>query len=477
MKPPDSNHTVAIRAHFDSIAPERRSWRDRSQFLYQEDERYLQFCIPPGASVLDIGCGIGDTLARLKPLHGVGVDLSGRMIEEARRAHSEFTFVLANAEDCNALAKIEGTFDYILLSDTIGFADDCQKLLENLHRFCRRETRVVLSYYSHLWESVLKLAEWLGLRARQAPHNVLSGADVNDFANMAGFEPIKSERRLLCPLRLFGLGRLVNRFIAPLPIISHLSLRHYTICRSLHVASQVSSATVVIPALNERGNIEPAVRRLPNFCDNIEIIFVAGHSKDGTYEEMQRVARAFPDHNIKVMKQPGKGKADAVFFGFDAAQGDVLMILDADLTMPPEQLPKFWGAIVEDQAEFANGSRLVYSMDKGAMRFLNLLANRLFSFLFTWLISQRITDTLCGTKVMRRSDYRRLKANRLYFGDFDPFGDFDLIFGASKLALKIRDIPIRYAARRYGETQISRFSHGLLLFRMVIFAFLKIKAL
>ena len=192
---------------------------------------------------------------------------------------------------------------------------------------------------------------------------------------------------------------------------------------------------------------------------------------------MQRVARAYPDRNIKVLKQPGKGKADAVFTAFDAAQGDVLMILDGDLTMPPEQLPKFWSAVVEGQAEFANGSRLVYSMEQGAMRFLNLIANRLFSILFSWLISQRITDTLCGTKVLRRTDYQRLKANRAYFGDFDPFGDFDLIFGSSKLALKIKDIPIRYAARSYGETQISRFSHGLLLVRMVMFAFLKIKAL
>ena len=177
------------------------------------------------------------------------------------------------------------------------------------------------------------------------------------------------------------------------------------------------------------------------------------------------------------MRQPGTGKADAVFAAFDAAQGDVLMILDADLTVPPEQLPKFWHAIQSDKGEFINGSRLVYLMDTDAMRFLNLVANKSFSIAFTWLLSQRFTDTLCGTKVLRRSDYVRLKEGRSYFGDFDPFGDFDLIFGASKLSLKVVEIPIHYASRTYGETQISRFKHGLLLLRMVLFAFLRIKAL
>jgi glycosyltransferase involved in cell wall biosynthesis len=232
-----------------------------------------------------------------------------------------------------------------------------------------------------------------------------------------------------------------------------------------------------VPARNERGNIESAIQRMPRFCGDIEVIFIEGHSQDGTFEEMQRVRDAHPDWDIKVMRQPGKGKADAVFTAFDAARGDVLMILDADLTMPPEQLTKFWDALKSGKAEFANGSRLVYPMEDEAMQFLNLIANKSFSLLFSWLLSQRFTDTLCGTKVLRRSDYQRLKAGRSYFGDFDPFGDFDLIFGATKLNLKCIDVPIRYAARTYGSTQISRFRHGVMLLKMVVFAFFKVKAL
>jgi glycosyltransferase involved in cell wall biosynthesis len=270
---------------------------------------------------------------------------------------------------------------------------------------------------------------------------------------------------------------MINRFISILPVIRHLSLRHYSVCRSLlQRHDDVRSASVIIPARNERGNIEAAIKRMPQFCDDLEIIFVEGHSSDDTQSEIERVAKAFPDWDIKVMTQSGNGKADAVFAGFDAARGDVLMILDADLTVPPEQLPKFWRGIASGKGEFINGSRLVYPMEQGAMQFLNLIANKTFSLIFSWLLNQRVTDTLCGTKVLRRSDYKRLQAGRSYFGDFDPFGDFDLIFGATKLNLRCVEVPIRYSARTYGETQISRFRHGFLLIRMVIFAFFRIKA-
>ena len=467
----------ALVAHFDSTAAERPKWYEKASFFHKEDERYLQFLIPSGSSVLEIGCGIGDMLAALRPARGVGVDISPNMVAEAKRRHSGLEFYVADAENDADLDAIEGTFDFIVIVDTLGYTTDCQRLLLNLHRFCRSDTRIVLAYYSHLWEPLLKLAEKIGLRQPQPANNALAAADIRNLAQLANLDPIKSENRLLLPVSLFGLSRLINRFISPLPFMRLFALRHYTVCRSLRVPRAITSATIVIPARNERGNIEPAIRRIPRFCDDIEVIFIEGHSQDGTFEEMERVKAAFPDWDIKLMRQSGKGKADAVFTAFDAARGDVLLILDADLTMPPEQLPKFWDALASGQAEFVNGSRLVYPMETGAMQFLNLIANRFFALLFSWLLNQRITDTLCGTKGLRKSDYLKLKRNRSYFGDFDPFGDFDLIFGSAKLSLKIVDIPIRYAARTYGSTQISRFTHGMMLIRMAAFAYLKIKAL
>lgn len=467
----------AMRELFDRLAAERDGWISRNAAFYADDRNYMRFLIPEGLRVLDIGCGTGDLLAALKPRIGVGIDFSSRMIEVARRQHPGCEFVVGDIEDAAALDALTGPFDVIVLSDIIGYFDDCQRVFELLHRLCTPETRLVVAYYSKLWEPLLRLAETLGGKMPQPEQSWMSTEDIMAMLDLAGFEIIKREWRQLLPKRLLGLGTVINRYLAPFPVIRQACLRDYVVARPVgHALAKPPSATVLIPCRNERGNIEAAIQRLPRFCDDLEVIYVEGHSQDGTYEECQRVQAAHPDWDIKVFKQPGKGKGDAVRKGFAEARGDVLMILDADLTVPPEDMPKFYQALASGKGEFVNGTRFVYPMENGAMRFLNYWANRAFSVLFSWLLNQRFTDTLCGTKVLRKSDYAHIVTNRAYFGDFDPFGDFDLIFGAAKLNLKIVEIPIRYAERRYGETQISRFRHGWLLARMVVFAFRKLKA-
>lgn len=467
----------AIRDLADKLAPERDRWIQRSGFYYKEDYRYLQFLVPPASRILDLGCGTGKLLAFLKPSFGVGVDFSPGMIEVARRNYPELEFHVGDIESAEDLEQIQGTFDIILLSDTIGCLEDCDSTLRHLRRFCTQDTRLIITYYSRLWEPLLAVAEKIGIKMPQERQNSLSTGDIVNLLELAGFEVIKREWRQLIPSFFLGIGWLLNRFMAPLPGIRQFCLRNYIVARSMpQIDRQPKSVTVLVPCRNEKGNIESAVRRLPRFAPDMEIMFVEGHSKDNTLEEIHRVIAAYPDLDIKVLVQEGKGKGDAVRKGFDNARGEVLMILDADLTVPPEVLPKFYDALISGSGEFINGTRLVYPMEKDAMRFLNWLANQAFSVLFTWLLNQRFTDTLCGTKVLTQAHYRRIEANRSYFGDFDPFGDFDLIFGAAKLNLKVREIPITYASRVYGTTQISRFRHGWLLLKMVVFAFRKLKA-
>lgn len=437
----------------------------------------MRFLVPAGLRVLDLGCGTGSVLAALKPSRGVGVDFSQGMIDVARQRHPAYEFHVADIEDPETLAHIDGKFDVIVLSDAIGLFDDCQGALANLHRFCTPDTRVIIAYYNRMWEPLLSLGEIIGLKMPQIQQNWLSTEDIENILGLSDFEVIKREWRQLLPYWMFGLGALINRYVAPWPVIRRFCLRNYLVARPLrNIACNPSSVTVLVPCRNERGNIEAAVRRLPRFCRDIEILFVEGHSSDGTLEEIRRVIAAYPAWDIKVLVQDGAGKGDAVRKGFAHARGDVLIILDADLTVPPESLPRFHEALISGKGEFINGTRLVYPVEKGAMRFLNLLANQVFSWLFSWLLNQRFTDTLCGTKVLSRKHYERIAANRGYFGDFDPFGDFDLIFGAAKLNLKVIEVPVRYMSRQYGETQISRFRHGWRLFRMVFFAFGKLKA-
>jgi SAM-dependent methyltransferase len=467
----------SIRRTAERVAGEWDAWRRRNAYFHAQDLRYMRFLVPPGQSVLELGCAAGSLLAGLEPGRGVGVDISAAMVEIARRRHPHLDFHVADIEDPGFVARLGAPFDVIVLSDTIGYLEDIQATFAGLHALCTPDTRIVVAHHSGLWEPVIRAAERLGLKSPTVLQNWLSAADIGAILDLADFETVKTEWRMLCPKRLAGLGDLVNRFVAPLPLVRRLCVRNYVVLRSRQVVpAPPRSASVVIPCRNEEGNIEAAVRRIPRFAEDLEIVFVEGHSRDGTAAEIERVIACHPELDIKVLVQDGVGKGDAVRKGFDAARGDVVMILDADLTTPPEDLPKFFAAIASGKGEFVNGSRLVYPMERQAMRFLNLVANNVFSLLFSWLLNQRITDTLCGTKALRRRHYAAIRRNRGYFGDFDPFGDFDLIFGAAKQNLKIVEVPIRYAARTYGETQISRFRHGLLLLRMVWFAFLKLKA-
>jgi SAM-dependent methyltransferase len=472
--------TQQIRAWADGIADERHKWMERNRFLYEEDYRYLRFLIPPHSRVLDLGCGIGELLARLEPSYGVGVDLSSEMVRNARERYPDLEFVVGDIEDADFVPQLKsrGPFDFIVLGDTMGYLYDCQATLQSLNALCDADTRVIITYYSHLWDPILKLGEQIGLRMPTPIQNWLVMRDISNFLELGGYEIVKQESRVLLPRRIFGLGRLVNRFVSPLPLIRRMNLRRYVVGRSrTKVRSRPSSCSIIVPCRNECGNVEPVVRRLPSFCEKLEVIFIEGHSRDGTWNEILRVQAAYPQLDIKAMQQTGEGKGDAVHAAFATARGEVLMILDADLTVPPEDLPKFYDAISVGGGEFINGTRMIYPMEGQAMRFLNYVANRIFAWLFTYLLNQPISDTLCGTKVVSKSHYKLILNNRSFFGNFDPFGDFDLIFGASKLNLKFMEIPVRYTDRTYGSTQISRFTHGFILLRMVIYAFRKLKAL
>ena len=465
-----------IQLQSDSIAVDRNNWINKNKYFYKDDQSYMKFLVGDEKRVLELGCGTGQLLNALKPSYGVGVDLSNNMISIAQKNYPNLKFIQGDIEDKNIVSSLKGPFDYIILSDTIGYMDDCEEMLYNLHSLCTPDTRVIIAYYSWRWRPLLALGERVGLKMPSVEMNWLSTEDTMNLLHLSNFDVVKREWRQLVPRSFFGLGTLINRFIGTLPILRRLSLRNYIVARPMvEVGLSEPSATVLIPCRNEEGNIENAVKRLPDFCNDMEIIYVEGNSQDGTLDEIHRVISAYPDKDIKVMVQDGKGKGDAVRKGFDNARGEVLIILDADLTVPPEDLIKFYRAIVTGKGEYINGTRLVYPMDDKAMRFLNFWANRTFSVLFTWLLNQRFTDTLCGTKVITKKNYRKIVANRSYFGDFDPFGDFDLIFGATKLNLKVVEVPIRYAAREYGETQISRFRHGWLLLKMVIFAYKKLK--
>lgn len=461
-----------IKSYYNAIASQRKRWKRKRKYYYRSLEKYFSFIIPEGSRVLEIGCGTGELLHAVKPSVGAGIDFSDEMLKIAAESFPEYAFYEDDIEEL----QFEEKFDYIILSDLTMSLWDVQKAFQRLHNVCHDKTKLVISNYNFLWEPALKLAEKLRLKQKQPNQNWLSLQDVKNLLHLTGFELIKAERKILIPFYIPLLTPFFNRFLSNLPLINRLNLVNLMVARpELRRVDKDYSVSIVIPARNEKGNIENAIKRLPLFGSSQEFIFVEGHSSDCTFEEMLRVQAEYPDKNIKVLKQTGKGKGNAVREGFDVATGDILFILDADLTTPPEDMPKFYDALKNNKGEFINGCRLVYPLEKQAMRLLNLIANKSFGVLFSFLLSQPLKDTLCGTKVLFRKDYEIIKQNRSYFGDFDPFGDFDLLFGAAKLNMKITEIIVRYKDRAYGATQISRFRHGWLLIKMCVFAARKIK--
>lgn len=457
--------------YFEKAASKRLKWKKRNSYYHRLVSEYYRFIIPEGSKVLEVGCGTGELLASVQPADGLGIDFSQGMLDVARQQFPNLRFVKADAEDFN----LNETFDFIIVSDLLGSLWDVQQALACIRKHSTPRTRVVFSFHNYVWEPVFRFGENIGLKDKMPLQSWLSHKDVENLLELEGFETVKMNRKILFPKNIPLLSPLLNRWVANLPLFNHLCMTHLMVARPKFQAQDKLSVTIVVPARNERGNIENAILRTPAFGSKQEFIFIEGNSADNTYEEMLRVQEKYKDKNIVVTKQTGKGKGNAVREAFDIATGDVLMILDADLTTPPEDMPKFFYAIEQNTGEFINGCRLIFPMDKNAMRFLNLLGNKFFSMAFTFLLGQRLKDTLCGTKVLFRSDYEKIKANRKYFGDFDPFGDFDLLFGAAKLNMKIVEVPIRYRDREYGSTQISRFTHGWLLLRMCAFAARKIK--
>jgi len=460
-------------AHWDEVA---RRWDSRAGLAgayHRRLERVYRFLVPPGLRVLELGCGTGDLLAALQPSVGLGVDFSGEMVRRAEARHPSLRFLEVDAHDLTGLAEI---FDVVILSDLINDAWDVQRLLAQIAPLTSRRTRVILNFYSRLWELPLAVAQRLGLARPILFQNWLTVPDVKNLLRLAGFEAIRQWQEVLLPLPVPLLAPLCNRFLVRFWPFRHLALGNFLVARPKpSPLPEEPVVSVIVPARNEEGNIPNIFARTPEMGAGTELIFVEGHSRDATWEAIEREIAAHPERRARGFRQTGKGKGAAVRLGFAQASGDVLMILDADLTVPPEDLPRFFAVLRSGQGELVNGVRLVYPMEKEAMRFANLLGNKLFSLAFSWLLGQPVKDTLCGTKVLRRPDYEALAANRSYFGDFDPFGDYDLLFGAAKLGLEIVEVPVRYRERTYGTTNIQRWSHGWLLLKMCAFAAGRIK--
>jgi len=368
----------------------------------------------------------------------------------------------------------------LLIYDTeFNSRTDLDRLLREAFHQVNRRGRLLLVLYNPYYRFLYQIANLLGLRKGTIPKNFMTRSNLDSLAKAAGFEIVQMSNPEFIPLRMFGLGDLINRFLKVLPVLNNLSWITLVYLRPVKPEKENPSISIIVPARNEEGNIRRIVDSIPSFCEDIEVIFVEGNSTDNTWLRIQEIVKEPSVQSrfraISCLQQPGKGKADAVRVGFAKATGDLLTVLDADLTMPAEDLPRFYDAYVKGRADFINGNRLLYPMESDAMRFINLLGNIFFAKLLSLILDLRINDSLCGTKLFSRLDYERMTAWNHDFGKFDPFGDYEMLFPASALKLGTIDIPIVYKARTYGDTNISRFRDSLKLMRMCMIGFFRMK--
>jgi SAM-dependent methyltransferase len=462
--------------HFDWVAENDAGPRNKQKGFHVRVLQKFRHHIRPGARVLEWGCGRGSLLKELHPARGLGIDLSPKMIEQAR-ARNAGEHLEYRVGDLHTQV-IDEKFDAIILDFLSGYLTDLQQCFEHLRASCHPRSRVYITSLNQLWRPFFGLAQKLGLVMKQPASNWLSTADLVNLLELSGFEVVKSGSEQIFPFNAPLVSGFFNRFLVRLPVLRHLGASLFIVARPVMkpVIDSEISCSVILPARNEAGHIKAALDRIEVMGQKTELIIVEGNSTDDTWEVIKREVAAYQGPlEVSYLQQPGKGKWDAVYAGFAQARGDVLVIQDGDLTAPPEDLPKFYAAIASGRAEFANGSRLVYPMESEAMQFLNFLGNKFFASALSFVVDRPIKDSLCGTKMLLRTDYERLLKRIEEFGEFDPYGDFNLIFGSALLDLLIRDVPVRYKDRVYGDTNISRFSGAALLLRMTWFGLRKLR--
>ena len=461
---------AAVRA---IVARNLDMWRRRNRYYHQKIAEYLRFIVPEGESLLLIGCEDGRLLDVLAPSRGFGVDCSEEMIALAGKRRPQHRYLAAS----DYAFELDESFEYIVLNDMTGEVHDLFSLLQRIAGLCTRTSRVVIVQHNYLWRPVLRLAARLRLKRPEARQNWLSVGDLRVFLDGVGFETIDVRSKLFCPKRLLGLGSAANWVAGLVPFVHRLAGTEILIARleAHRPDPSTRSASIVLTTRDERENIEPMVKAIPDVGRETEIIFVEGHSTDGTPEEIERVIKGYPEKRIRLLRQTGVGQGDAIRTGFAAATGDVIILLEADQTSPPEDVLKAFEIVASGRSDYVNGSRFIYPRARGSMPVRNAVGNILFAVWFTWFLGQRTSDVLCGLKAIDRRQFARLLGNWEFLGVFDPFGDFELLFGAARLGLKISEVPTRYTARAYGTPKSRFVKHGMMLARMARRATLEFK--
>jgi ubiquinone/menaquinone biosynthesis C-methylase UbiE len=452
----------AVQEHFDEIAKNYDYWKKKNWYYYSTIKSFIRRVVPERSRVLEIGCGTGEILASLNPSYGVGIDISAQMVKLATQKFPQHSFIHSPIEDL----KLEEKFDYIVMVDVVDHVYDVMDVFKSVYRFCKPTTRVILTTINPWWDPILMLMEKIGAKMPEGPHNFIEKGNLTKILDLMDFSLSYSGYLLLFPKHIPVLSFLANAIGTRLWGLNKMSSVQYMIIepRPQNTTDLHLGCSVIIPCYNEGGNIQEAIKRVPKMGRETEIVVVNDGSKDDTAQQVRALQNMYP--NLKLVDySPNRGKGKAVQAGFEASTQEIVMILDADMTVPPEELPRFFSPLNKGLCQFVNGTRMVYPMQSESMRTANLFGNKIFGLIMSFLTQQSLTDTLCGTKALYRKDLKRIKWG------LDRWGDFDLLFGAAKMGSKIMEVPVHYMSRKAGQSKMKSFRHCLHLLRACLLGF------
>src|SRR3989338_2088423 len=447
---------------FNIVAEKYEYWRNKNLYYHNEITRFYKDIIPKNKNILEVGSADGYLLNELCPNRGVGVDISAQMIDIARKKFPHLNFVNSSIENYSYVHS----FDYIVLSNILEFVSDLYIFFSAMASKASPKTKMIITSINPLWEPAMKLATRLKMRIPVQMKNFVTSKDIENMLNISGWEVIESNYRMFSPVKIPLISFFLNKLIPRLPVLKNLCIIQFIIAKpkQLFTIDHSLSCSVIIPCHNEEGNIEECIDRIPSLGSFTEVVVVDDGSNDKTATLVKNIQSGKKRVRL-ISYTPNKGKGHAVKTGFESATGDILIILDADMAVLPEELSKFYMVLASSQAEFINGTRMLYDMAPGAMKFINYLGNKIFGIILSFIIGQRNTDTLCGTKAFYNSDYMNFKMRRC------PWGDFDLLFEAARMKLKTVEMPVHYFPRREGRSKMKAFKHGLMLLKMCWYGF------
>ena len=440
-----------IKEYFEHVAPDWEHWQKRNSFYHATISNLIAGMIPPSSRVLELGCGLGDLLASLNPSSGIGLNVAQGLTDRASQKHPRLEFHTSDVDSAGLPRSFEP--QYIVMTNMLDYVHDIWDVMGSLKPAVHEHTLLIITTNNPLWAPLLRLASNLKLRFPESPRNFITNRDICSVLHLQGFDIVEEGLTLPVPKRIPVLGDLINAIVPEVPVLRFVSSLQYIAARP-RIPRPPLSCSVVIPCHNEADNIQECLRRVPNIGTRTEIVVVDDGSTDDTCQRVKEVMAA--DSRVRlIVLEKNQGKASAVRAGFEAAEGDVLMILDADMAVTPEELPKFLTPLQDGTADLVNGTRLIYPMHGKAMKVANFLGNKGFCFLASKVIRQRVSDTLCGTKAFLKRDFVRMPISGT-----EHWGDFDLLFGAARLKLRILEIPVHYTERRAGKSKMRAMIEG-----------------